>query len=52
MSIRYSEDLAAELLANDKEHEFYLYEAGGHSLFSPYFDQAMLRTVNFFRDEL
>lgn len=52
VSIRYSEDLAAELLANDKEYEFYLYEAGGHDLFSPYFDQAMLRTVNFFRDEL
>lgn len=52
VSIRYSEDLAAELLANGKEYEFHLYEAGGHNLFSPYFDQAMLRTVNFFRDEL
>jgi dipeptidyl aminopeptidase/acylaminoacyl peptidase len=52
VSIRYSEDLAAELLANGKEYEFYLYEAGGHNLISPYFDQAMLRTINFFRDEL
>jgi len=52
VSIRYSEDLAAELLANGKEYEFYSYEAGGHNLFSPYFDQAMLRTINFFRDEL
>ena len=52
VSIRYSEDLAAELLENGKEYEFYFYEAGGHNLFSPYFDQAMLRTVNFFRDEL
>jgi dipeptidyl aminopeptidase/acylaminoacyl peptidase len=52
VSVQYSEDLAAELLANGKEYEFYLYEAGGHNLISPYFDQAMLHTVNFFRDEL
>jgi dipeptidyl aminopeptidase/acylaminoacyl peptidase len=52
VTIRYSEDLAAELLANGKEYEFYIYEAGGHNLFSPYFDQAMLRTVRFFQDEL
>jgi dipeptidyl aminopeptidase/acylaminoacyl peptidase len=52
VAIRYSEDLAAELLANGKEYEFYIYEAGGHNLFSPYFDQAMLRTVRFFQDEL
>jgi len=52
VSVRYSEDLAAVLLRNGKVYEFYIYEAGGHNLFSPYFDQAMLRTIQFFREEL
>ncbi len=52
VSIQYSEGLAAVLLAGGKEYEFYTYEGGGHNLASPYFDQAMLRTVNFLRDEL
>lgn len=52
VSIRYSEDLAAVLLENGKEYEFYRYEGGGHNLVSPYFGQAMQRTVEFFRDEL
>lgn len=52
VSIRYSEDLAAVLLENGKEFEFYEYGGGGHNLFSPYFDQAMLRTVEFFRKHL
>ena len=37
---------------NDKEYEFYIYDGGGHNLVSPYFDQAMLRTVKFFEDNL
>lgn len=52
VSIQYSEDLATVLLANGKDYEFYRYEGGGHNLFSPYFDQAMQRTVEFFRAEL
>jgi dipeptidyl aminopeptidase/acylaminoacyl peptidase len=52
VSIRYSEDLAAVLTAKGKEYEFYRYAGGGHNLVSPYFDQAMLRTVQFFRDHL
>ncbi|MGA9532299.1 MAG: alpha/beta fold hydrolase [Anaerolineales bacterium] len=52
VSIRYSEDLAAVLTATGKEYEFYSYPGGGHNLNSPYFDQAMLRTVQFFRDQL
>lgn len=52
VSIQYSEDLAAVLLANGKDYEFYRYEGGGHNMLSPYFEQAMQRTVEFFRDNL
>jgi len=52
VSIDYSWDLVQVLKENDKEYEFYTYQGGGHNLISPYFDQAMLRTVQFFRDNL
>ena len=52
VNIGYSIDLAAVLQAHDKEYEFYTYEGGGHNLVSPYFDQAMQRTVAFFKDHL
>ncbi len=52
VDIGYSSDLAAVLLAKGKQYEFYIYEGGGHNLISPYFDQAMLRTVAFFREHL
>ena len=52
VNIQYSEDLATVLLANGKEYEFYVYEAGGHNMISPFFDEAMLRTIQFFREEL
>lgn len=52
MNIRYSEDLFAVLLRNGKEYEFYVCEGGGHNFFSPYFDRAMQRTVEFFQDHL
>lgn len=52
VSIHYSEDLAAVLLENAKQYEFFQYEGGGHNLNSPYFEQAMQRTVAFFRDNL
>lgn len=52
VTIRYSEDLAAVLLENGKEYEFFTYEGGGHNLISPYFEQAMRRTVEFFREQL
>ncbi len=48
----YSFDLAVVLQDHGKEYEFYTYEGGGHNLISPYFDQAMLRTVEFFRKYL
>lgn len=52
VNIGYSFDLAAALQENGKEYEFYSYEGGGHNLNSPYFERAMQRTVEFFRDNL
>jgi dipeptidyl aminopeptidase/acylaminoacyl peptidase len=52
VNIAYSEDLAAVLQANGKGYAFFNYEGGGHNLNSPYFDQAMLRTVAFFQESL
>jgi len=52
VDIGYSFDLAVVLQQHGKEYEFYTYDGGGHNLISPYFDQAMLRTVEFFRRNL
>lgn len=52
VNVGYSYDLAAVLQVNGKPYEFYTYEGGEHNLLSPYFDQAMLRTVEFFREYL
>ena len=52
VNIAYSIDLAAVLEENGKEFEFHSYEGGGHNLASPYFNQAIQRTVEFFRDNL
>ena len=52
VNLGYSFELAAVLQDQGKEYEFYTYEGGGHNLVSPYFDQAMLRTVEFFRNNL
>jgi fermentation-respiration switch protein FrsA (DUF1100 family) len=52
VNIGYSSDLAAVLQANGKPYEFYSYAGGGHNLVSPYFDQAIIRTVEFFRKYL
>ncbi len=52
VNLGYSSDLAAVLQGQGKVYEFYSYEGGGHNLVSPYFDQAMLRTVAFFRENL
>ena len=50
VSINYSLDLALALKKAGKNYQFFTYE--GHNLNSPYFDQAMIRTVQFFRDNL
>jgi dipeptidyl aminopeptidase/acylaminoacyl peptidase len=52
VNLGYSSDLAAVLQAQGKAYEFYTYPGGGHNLVSPYFDQAMQRTVAFFRENL
>lgn len=52
VNIGYSQNLAAVLAANDKTFEYYEYAGGGHDITSPYFEQAMLRTVTFFQKNL
>ncbi len=52
VNIGYSYDLAAVLQENGKEYELFSYEGGGHNLISPYFNQAMQRTVEFFQNNL
>ncbi len=52
VNVGYSRDLAEVLEKNDKKHEFYEYEGGGHNIESPYFETAMQRTVEFFKENL
>ena len=52
VNINYSHGLAGALLDNGKNYEFFTYDEGGHNIISPWFDQAMLRTVKFFEDNL
>ena len=52
VDIGYSFGLAVALQENGKTYEFYTYEGGGHNLVSPAFDEAMSRTVQFFRTNL
>jgi dipeptidyl aminopeptidase/acylaminoacyl peptidase len=52
VNIGYSRDLSRELEKSGKSFEFYEYPGGGHNLNSPYFEQAMQRTVEFFRNNL
>jgi dipeptidyl aminopeptidase/acylaminoacyl peptidase len=52
VNIGYSYDLVAVLQANNKPYEFYTYDGGGHNIYSPYFEQAMQRTVEFFKNHL
>ncbi|MFZ5425058.1 MAG: alpha/beta hydrolase family protein [Patescibacteria group bacterium] len=52
VNIGYSRDLAKVLSANGKNYELYEYYGGGHNIESPYFETAMQRTVNFFKENL
>lgn len=52
VNIGYSYDLIDVLAAHGKVYEFYEYEGGGHNIESPYFDQAMRRTILFFQRTL
>lgn len=48
VNIGYSIDLAAALAAQNKVHEFYRYDSGGHNIGAPAFTDAMQRTIAFF----
>ncbi len=52
VDVRYSDDLAAVLNAAGKVYEYYQYDSGGHNIASPAFNEAMQRTIAFFRDHL
>ena len=52
VNIGYSDDLAAVLDEANKPYEFYRYDGGGHNINSPYFSDAMQRTIEFFRAHL
>ncbi len=52
VNIGYSDDLAAVLNAAGKEYEYYQYDGGGHNINSPYFEQAMQHTIEFFKAHL
>ena len=52
VNIGYSRDLGKVLEENNKQYELYEYFGGGHNIDSPYFEQAMSRTVEFFEENL
>lgn len=52
VNIGYSTALDNVLSANDKVYEFFQYAGGGHNITSPYFEDAMLRTIAFFQKHL
>ena len=52
VNIGYSSDLASALAAANKVYEFYQYDGGGHNINSPYFEEAMQRTIEFFQEHL
>jgi dipeptidyl aminopeptidase/acylaminoacyl peptidase len=52
VNIGYSRDLSEVLEDNDKVYEFFEYAGGGHNINSPYFEQAMQKTVEFFKENL
>lgn len=52
VNIGYSYDLAQSLNVLEKEYEIYAYQSGGHNISAPSFNEAMRRTVIFFRENL
>jgi len=52
VNIGYSRDLALVLEENNKLYEFYEYAGGEHDINSPYFEEAMERTIAFFQKHL
>lgn len=52
VNVGYARDLAKVLEESGKEYELFEYDGGGHNLESPYFEAAMQRTVEFFKNNL
>lgn len=52
VNINYSRDLVDVLEQNDKRYSYFEYSGGGHNINSPYFEQAMQRTVDYFLSNL
>jgi len=52
VNVNYSYDLANVLLENGKVYELYTYPNGGHNIGAPSFNEAMRRTILFFRANL
>lgn len=52
VNVGYATDLEQALKENNKEYELFTYAGGGHNIDSPYFDQAMQRTIDFFKKHL
>ncbi|MBZ0298249.1 MAG: alpha/beta fold hydrolase [Anaerolineae bacterium] len=52
VNVAYSYDLSTVLQQHGKFHELYTYEGGGHNISSPYFEEAMRRTILFFQAHL
>jgi predicted esterase len=52
VNIGYARDLAAVLEATGKPFELHEYASGGHNLQSPAFEEAMQRTIEFYRSHL
>jgi len=52
VDVGYSRDLVEVLKANNKNYELNEYAGGGHNIESPYFEQAITKTVRFFKENL
>lgn len=52
VNVGYSRDLVEVLKNNNKNFEYFEYVGGGHNITGVYFNQAMQRTVEFFKKEL
>lgn len=52
VNIGYSRDLEKVLIDNLKNYEYFEYPGGGHNITGVYFNQAMERTVEFFKKNL
>lgn len=52
VDVAYSRDLQAVMEKEGKDFELFEYPGGGHNIESPYFEQAISRTVEFFKENL